>query len=93
MPGPFGQQVAGGEGAGEPVPHLLVVVDLQRLVAGVEILLRLHHAQEVVDPRHGLDGPDRLADEIVGPFAAGAASRRIVLVAGDDDEGQIADAA
>src|SRR5262249_14681000 len=78
------QEVAGGKGAGEPIPHLLVVVDLESLVARLEVVPGLHQAQLVIDACYGLDAPDLLADEVACALVESAAARRTVLVAAYD---------
>src|SRR5258708_1761780 len=85
----FGHQIVRREGAGKRV-----VSDglLQHLLARLELAARLDQAQQVVDPGEHFGRVGFLGDEIVRSEVAGALLRRLVLVAGDDDDRQRLDA-
>jgi hypothetical protein len=67
------------------------VVVLESLVARLRSCC-LHQCRQVIDARDGLDALDRLVDEVVRALLAGTPPRRVVLVAGEDEERQLADA-
>src|SRR4051812_14476502 len=65
---------------------------LDDLLVLLQVVACLHQLEQVVDARQHLGRVGLLGDEVVGAHVARALLRRLVLVAGDDDDRQLLDA-